>query len=154
LGYARRCIRECDQCRCAHVANTAASQAAFLPEGGHFFVSRELATLGLREPFENRRAMIVGDDEQIAASGSNLFKDFGDIGLPIPRQLPHLLDRVFQNLGHRLILQRLLTKRELSVPPYPRCFLKYSVARPQACSAHLRSCTDMRCSLAKPCSAS
>jgi hypothetical protein len=38
--------------------------------------------------------------------------------------------------------------------PHPRCFLKNSVARPQASSAAARSCTDCRCSLTKACSAS
>src|SRR6476661_3356699 len=38
--------------------------------------------------------------------------------------------------------------------PYPRCFLKNPVARSQASSAALRSCTDCRCSLTKACSAS
>src|SRR5262249_39038743 len=37
---------------------------------------------------------------------------------------------------------------------HPRCFLKNSIARFQASSAACRSCTDMRCSLAKACSAS
>ncbi len=37
---------------------------------------------------------------------------------------------------------------------HPKCFLKKSVARPQASSAAWRSCTDRRCSLPKPWSAS
>src|SRR4051794_25642994 len=37
---------------------------------------------------------------------------------------------------------------------HPKCFLKNSVALPQASSAALRSCTDCRCSLTKACSAS
>src|SRR4051794_38889472 len=40
------------------------------------------------------------------------------------------------------------------VAPHPKCFLKKSIAMPQASSAALRSCTDCRCSLTKACSAS
>ena len=44
--------------------------------------------------------MGLGHNERIASGSSNLLQHFRNIGLPIFRELAHLFDGVFENLGH------------------------------------------------------
>ncbi len=119
-------------------------------------LTHERPALGLLKAFEHGRPMPLRHRKHIAAGGGDLLQHLGDTGLPVFRQLPHLFDGVFQDLRHGQTILQLAAERELprARQCHPRCFLKNSVARPQASSAAARSCTDCRCSLTKACSAS
>jgi hypothetical protein len=82
--------REFERCRLAHVAHTAASQPALLPERCHLLVADELAALGLSEAFEHCCTVFVGYDERAAAGRCDVLAHvghLGHIGLAIIRQL-------------------------------------------------------------------
>jgi Dihydroxybiphenyl dioxygenase BphC D1 len=142
-------------------ANALASQAELFPKRRHFVIAHKLATLGLRKALEHRSAVLIWHNKQTATSGGDLYKHPSNVGLPIVGQPPHLFNGVFWNRRHSYVIVKAATEFEWPClcfgglrTAHSRCFLKYSVARPQASSAAWRSCTAMRCSLTKACSAS
>jgi hypothetical protein len=89
------CVRRDDG-----IARYALLSPTLFPEVSHFLIACELPALGLSETFKHGGAMGLGHNERIAPGGSNLLQHFRDIGLPIFRELAHLFNGVFENLGH------------------------------------------------------
>lgn len=112
---AARYTREFRQCHFGHAGRTEASQPALLPERSHFLIGRELASLSLFKTLKHGCAMLFRHNEQITIIGDDLLKYLGDVGLPIFRQPSHLLDHIFQDLGHGRNIYQLQAEND----PFP-----------------------------------